>query len=188
MLVFLKETYPIVLLERKAARLRKSTGNPNLRSSMTLQISPAALFKRTLFRPIRMFLSPIVLTLSTYMAFVYGLLYLLFTTITEVFINTYGFSQGVSGLAYLGLGIGMMLGLVSFGITSDKLIKRLSAKNGGVSKPEFRIPPMIPAAFLIPAGFFLYGWTAKYAVQWIVPIIGTGLIGCGLIGSFVSTA
>ena len=119
------------------------------------------------------------------MAFVYGLLYLLFTTITEVFIDTYGFSQGASGLAYLGLGVGMLMGLVAFGMTSDKLIKRLSARNGGVSKPEFRLPPMIPAAILIPAGFFLYGWTAKNAVQWIVPIIGTGFVGTGLIGSFV---
>lgn len=131
MLVFLKETYPVVLLERKAARLRKSTGNSNLRSTMTVSASPAELFKRAVFRPLKMLISPIVFLLSTYMAFVYGLLYLLFTTITEVFIDTYGFSQGVSGLAYLGLGVGMMLGLVSFGIASDRLLKRLSAKNGG---------------------------------------------------------
>lgn len=133
-----------------------------------------------------MLISPIVLLLSTYMAFVYGLLYLLFTTISEVFIGTYGFSQGISGLAFLGLGIGMMFGLVAFGLASDKLMKRMTAKNGGVMKPEFRFPPMIPASFLIPAGLFLYGWTAKYGVQWIVPIIGTGLVGAGLIGAFVS--
>ncbi|TVY82541.1 Efflux pump radE [Lachnellula suecica] len=185
MFIFLKETYPVALLEQKAARLRKSTGNPNLRSALTLDLPPRELFKRTIFRPIKMFLSPIVLLLSTYMAFVYGILYLLFTTITDVFIDTYGFSQGTSGLAYLGLGIGMFAGLIAFGIGSDKLIKTLSAKNGGVMKPEFRFPPMIPASFFVPAGLLLYGWTAKYGVFWIVPIIGTGLVGTGLIGSFM---
>ena len=37
-----------------------------------------------------LFLSPIVLILSLMMAFTYGILYLLFTTITEVFEGKYG--------------------------------------------------------------------------------------------------
>jgi hypothetical protein len=48
-----------------------------------------------------LFLSPIVLALSTYMAIVYGYLYLLFTTLTLVFEGTYHFSQGAVGLAYV---------------------------------------------------------------------------------------
>jgi len=186
MLFFLKETYPVVLLERKAARLRKSTGNPNLRSAFTLDVSPSELFKRTFFRPTKMLMSPIVFLLSTHMAFVYGVLYLIFTTIPVVFTETYGFSGGTAGLAYLGLGIGMCLGLLVFGFSSDKLMQRLSAENGGVMKPEYRFPPMIPASVLIPAGVFIYGWTAKYGIQWSVPIIGTGVMGAGLIGTFVS--
>jgi hypothetical protein len=34
--------------------------------------------------------------------FIYGLLYLFFTTIPSVFTQKYGFSVGLSGLAYLG--------------------------------------------------------------------------------------
>jgi hypothetical protein len=117
------------------------------------------------------------------MAFIYGILYLLFTTISSVFIGKYGFSQGSSGLAFLGLGVGMMLGLVAFGIASDKIIKKLSVD--GVAKPEYRFPPMIPAAFLVPAGLFIYGWTTENGVHWIVPIIGTAFVGTGLIGAFV---
>jgi predicted MFS family arabinose efflux permease len=186
MLVFLKETYPVVLLERKAARLRKSTGNPNLRSALTLDLSPAELFRRTFFRPVKMLMSQIVLLLSAYMALVYGILYLLFTTISQVFTETYDFSRGTDGLAYLGLGIGMMVGLGAFGFTSDKIMQRLSAKNGGVMKLEYRFLPMIPASILIPAGLLVYGWTARYGVQWSVPIIGTGVMGAGMIGIFVS--
>jgi hypothetical protein len=186
MVIFLSETYPPVLLERKAAALRKSTGNPHYRSILERDLPHRELFKRTIFRPLRMLVSPIVFLLSLYMAFVYGLLYLLFTTISEVFVSIYGFSQGISGLAFLGLGFGMMAGLVAFGIVSDKLLKSMTAKNGGEMKPEYRFPPMFLAGVLIPAGFFIYGWTARYAVQWVVPIIGTAFVGAGLIGSFVS--
>lgn len=186
MLIFLQETYPVVLLERKAARLRKSTGNLNLKSSLALEISPSELFKQTIFRPLKMFISPIVLLLSIYMAFVYGILYLLLTTLTQVFIQTYGFSRGVAGLSYLGLGVGMVIGLVVFSLTSDRGMQRLAAANGGVVKPEYRFPPMIPASFLIPSGLFVYGWTAEYAVHWIVPILGMGLVGLGIMGTNVS--
>jgi hypothetical protein len=186
MFFFLRETYEITLLNQKAARLRKETGNPHLRSALDLGLTPRALFKKSIVRPMKMLLfSPIVLALSTYMAFVYGLLYLLFTTITGVFTTTYGFSQGLSGLSFLGLGIGMLMGLTMFGVASDRILKHLTAKNG-VTKPEYRLPPMIPAALLVPFGFFIYGWTTKYAVQWIVPIIGTVLVGVGLLGIMVS--
>jgi MFS family permease len=186
MFIFLRETYGRTLLYQKAKRLRKETGNPNLRSALDLGLTHEELFKKSIFRPVKMLIfSPIVLALSVYMSFVYGLLYLLFTTITSVFVKTYGFSQGLSGLAFLGLGIGMMIGLVMFGAASDRILKSLSAVNG-VTKPEYRLPPMIPAAIILPIGVFIYGWTTHFAVQWMVPIIGTALVGIGMIGSFVS--
>ena len=128
--------------------------------------------------------SPIVLLLSIDMAIVYGYLYLLFTTITEVFQSTYGFSQGSVGLTYLGLGIGMFMGLIVFGAASDWILKRKSAK--GEMKPEYRLPPMIPGSFFIPIGLFTYGWTAQKHVFWFVPIFGSSLVGLGLLATFVS--
>ena len=32
---------------------------------------------------------------------------------------------------------------------------------------------------------FIYGWTAEKHVQWMVPIIGTGLVGLGLLATFM---
>ena len=102
-------------------------------------------------RPTKLlYLSPIVLALSTFMAVVYGYLYLLFTTITEVFEGAYGFSAGAVGLTYLGLGIGSFLGLFIFGAVSDRIVKAKSA--AGEMKPEYRLPPMIPGAWFIPIG------------------------------------
>ena len=94
--------------------------------------------------------SPIVLALSTFMAVVYGYLYLLFTTITEVFENRYHFSQGSVGLTYLGIGLGSLAGVFVFGIASDRIVKAKSVS--GVMKPEYRLPPMIPGSFAVPVG------------------------------------
>lgn len=180
----LRESYPPVLLERKAERLRKETGNENLRSKLASPLSPRALFKVSIVRPMKLLLfSPIVLALSTYMAVVYGYLYLLFTTITEVYEGQYHFSQGTVGLTYLGIGVGSLFGVIIFGIASDRIVKAKSKT--GEMKAEYRLPPMIPGSFIIPIGLFLYGWTADKHVFWIAPIIGTGLVGLGLLATFM---
>ncbi|KAL8791737.1 MAG: hypothetical protein Q9195_005675 [Heterodermia aff. obscurata] len=151
-LFVLRETYPPVLLERKAKKLRKETGNQDLRSKLASDLTPTELFKLAIIRPAKLlFLSPIVLALSTFIAVVYGYLYLLFTTITNVFETVYHFSAGSVGLTYLGLGLGCFVGLFAFGMASDRIMKAKSA--AGEMKPEYRLPPMIPGAWAIPAGF-----------------------------------
>ena len=197
----LRESYPPVLLERKSSRLRRETGNENLRSKLASPLDPAARFRIAIVRPMKfLFLSPIVLGLSLYMAVVYGYLYLLFTTITEVFEDQYHFSQGDVGLTYLGIGVGSLIGVVVFGIASDKILKAKSKK--GEMKAEYRLPPMIPGSFIIPIGcrlsstyticghanirvVLVYGWTAEKHVFWIVPILGTGVVGLGLLATFM---
>lgn len=80
MLVFLRETYAPVLLERKAERLRKETGNMNLKSKMDHGLTPKAYLARSLVRPMKMLIfSPVVFFLSLYMAIVYG--YVIFSHI-----------------------------------------------------------------------------------------------------------
>ncbi len=111
------------------------------------------------------------------MAIVYGYLYLMFTSLTEVFESYYNFPTSTVGLVYLGLGIGLMAGLLYFSIVSDRYIKKQSAKDGRGMLPEYRMKPLPYGAILLPAGLFIYGWTAEYRVQWIVPILGTVLIG-----------
>lgn len=65
--------------------------------------------------------------------------------------------------------------------TSDWYVKRQAARDGGGMQPEHRLPPMILGGILIPVGLFLYGWTAEARVQWMAPIMGTALVGFGLL-------
>jgi hypothetical protein len=39
---------------------------------------------------------------------------------------------------------------------------------------------------ILPIGLFLYGWSAQYQTPFIVPMLGTGMIGFGLIVTFMS--
>jgi MFS family permease len=175
-----RETYHPTILANKAARLRKETGNENLRSKLAKDLPPREIFIRSIVRPMKMlFLSPIVGLMSLYIAINYGILYLFFTTVTFVFEGQYHFSSGAVGLAYIGVGIGMLVGMGVLGVMSDKVIKEQQAK--GNLKPEHRLPLFLtlPGAIGLPIGVFIYGWTVYYHVHWIVPIIATSLIGVG---------
>ncbi|KAB8246402.1 major facilitator superfamily domain-containing protein [Aspergillus flavus] len=119
---------------------------------LTAQELPAH-FLRALLIPIKLLIfHPAVLLTSLSVAYAFGLSFLLFTTFPSVFQKQYGFSLGISGLCYLGMGTGMLIGVATFSLTSDKL-------------QHWHI------------GYFWYGWSADKVTHWIVPIIGTSLIG-----------
>lgn len=65
------------------------------------------------------------------MAVAYGLLYLLFTTITQVFTETYHWEPDICGLAYIGLGIGFFAGLALVARISDTTVVRMTKANDG---------------------------------------------------------
>lgn len=175
-----EETYPPTLLERKCKKLRKTTGNNSLRTDLDVDLKPSHVFGRGIIRPLKLlFLSPIVSTLSLYVGIVYGFMYLLFTTFPLVFQVQYGFDTGAIGLSYLGLGIGSILGLGISGYFSDRIYQK-KAVQAQAWKPEYRIVPLIPAALFIPAGLFWYGWTTHYKTHWILPELGTVLLGAGI--------
>ncbi|KAJ5960899.1 uncharacterized protein N7479_008049 [Penicillium vulpinum] len=177
------ETYAPIILERKAARLRKSTGNTAYKSRLQSDIPPKQLFIRSLIRPSKMLvLSPIVALMSTYIAVLYGFLYILFTTFTIVFEGQYDFSASASGLSFLGSGVGMLLGIACVGTLSDRKI-RIKLERKETPIPEDRLPMYltIPGSLAIPAGLFIYGWSTDKMVHWIVPEIGNAVTGFGMI-------
>ncbi|GIZ49507.1 hypothetical protein CKM354_001253700 [Cercospora kikuchii] len=185
--LLMKETYAPTLLKRKTKRLQKETGNQDLRSKLDLGQTPKEMFRLAIVRPMKLLcLSPICTLMCVYMAIIYGFLYLLFTTFTYVFTSDYGFSSSIVGLVYLGLGVGNFIGLAALGYSSDRLIKYFRAKNNGVMKPEYRLPPLIIAAPLIGTGLLIYGFTVKYHVFWFWPIFGTAWVGIGMIIAFMA--
>ncbi|CAI7582146.1 unnamed protein product [Penicillium palitans] len=180
------ETYEPVLLRRRATRIRKEMGHPHIISGQDLKVDSRKTFIQAISRPTKiLLLTPNAALFSLYTGIVFGYLYLLFTTVTDVYQTTYNFSQGATGLVFIGIGVGSLIGLIFFGALSDKIQNHLIAKNNGQAEPEFRLPILILASFLVPIGLFWYGWSAHMNAHWIMPIIGLGWIGCGIIATLM---
>ena len=121
----LPETSGNNLLVRRTKRLRKLTGNQNLRCEAELMGEG----------------------MST------GLLYVWFESFVIVFIDIYGFNLGEEGLAYLGILIGAFAILPPFFLYLYKILEPQFDDKGDL-KPEKRLPPACVGAFMIPTCLF----------------------------------
>lgn len=155
-LFYLQETYAPELLYRKAKRLRKATGNQLLRTEF--ESPDSTMFGRVLqsmIRPFRLMLTqPIVQVLATYMAYLYGLTFLVYATFPDLWMKQYGQSMGISGLHYISLSIGYAVGTQIVAPMNDRVYKALKKRYNGEGRPEFRCPTMVPGAVLVIVGLF----------------------------------
>ncbi|KAK7060842.1 hypothetical protein VNI00_000575 [Paramarasmius palmivorus] len=177
---FLRETYAPVIRRKKAMRIQ----DPEKRLSSTAaphgDLTKSQYLWINLTRPVVLLTrSFICFILSLYMAFIYGIYYLMFATFANLFHETYGFGAGIGGLVYLGLGTGFMLATYFGADIADKIYQKQADKNGGKGKPEMRVPPLIFGSLFIPVGLLWYGWSAQKKLHWIMPIIGSGIFGFG---------
>jgi len=159
-LAFLEETYPPVVLVEKAAELRRRTRNWGIHAKQEeIEVDFRELVSKNFTRPLRILVTePIVLLLSIYMAFIYGLLYLFFTAYPIVFQQIHGFKGGVAGLPYFGMIIGMLIAGVYILLTQPSYARKLAANNN-VPIPEWRLPPVMFGGASFAAGLF---WFSMY--------------------------
>lgn len=167
---FLQETYAPKLLAWKRDKLIKETGNTALHTEFD---SPdrtlATTLKIAMQRPfILLGTQPILQVLACYMAYLYGLMYLMLSTFPRLWTGQYRMSAGIGSLNFISMGAGFFLGTQITAPLNDMLYRRLKRRNNGVGKPEFRVPIMVPASLLVPAGLFWYGWSAQADLHWIV--------------------
>lgn len=186
---FLSETYPPQILVAKASELRRRTSNWGIHAKQEeIEVDFRELVSKNFSRPMRMlFREPIILLLSIYMAFVYGLLYLFLTAYPLVFSGIHGMSPGVGGLAFFG----MIIGQVTAGITvllQQPWYQRKLAANGGVPVPEWRLPSVMAGGVAFCGGIFWFGWSGyRPDIHWIVPAASGLLTGFGLMSIFLQS-
>jgi hypothetical protein len=187
-LILLKETYAPKILRTRAIRLRKETGDLSYQTEVERQKKTLSeTIRSALIRPFRLlFTQPIVQAIAVYLAYTYGIMYLVLSTFPSLWTGEqyYNESIGIGGLNYISLGIGFWLGSQICAPLNDRIYRSLKARNNGVGKPEFRVPLLCVPAFLTPAGLFIYGWTGQYQTHWIAPNIGAAIFGMGTIVTF----
>jgi DHA1 family multidrug resistance protein-like MFS transporter len=186
-LLFLKETYPPVILIEKAAELRRRTKNWGIHAKQEeIEVDFKELIQKNFTRPMRLlFGEPIVLLLSIYMAFIYGLLYLFLTAYALVFQGVYGFSPGIAGLMFFGMILGQFCAGTVVLIMQPGYQRKLAANNG-VPIPEWRLPVVIAGGVSFTCGIFWFGWSGyRSDVHWIVPAASGIMTGFGLMAIFL---
>ena len=182
-LIYLRETYAPKLLNNKAAKLRKDSGNSAYHAEWehpdrTLR----KVLRASLIRPFRLLgTQPIIQALALYVAYLYGLMYLVLSTFPFVWENIYHESVGIGGLNYISLGVGFFLGAQICAPINDRIYHKLKIRNNNEGRPEFRVPLMVPGAVIVPIGLFIYGWSSRREVHWIVPNIGAAIFSAGTI-------
>ncbi|KAL8292567.1 hypothetical protein RQP46_001179 [Phenoliferia psychrophenolica] len=159
----LPETYHPVLLKRKAERLRRETGDPRYWARHEREdFGLKAIVGKVLARPLLMlFTEPIVFLLATYMAVTFGTIYVFFTLYPSVFVEIWHFSQGVSTLPFLGLGLGSIAGCLTTGLY-DAGYERAVAANGGKPVPEERLRGLFVGGPVLASGLFMFGAGAMF--------------------------
>ncbi|KAJ5952782.1 uncharacterized protein N7479_011195 [Penicillium vulpinum] len=181
------ETYGPVILQKRAARLRIETNNPALHSFLD-QHKPTVsdIVTKYLLRPFQMLVQePILLAMTIYLALVYGILYIFFEAYPISFGEVRGWThEGVAALPFIGILIGVFLGVCLIVYTTKTRFARKFAKHGKVI-PEERLVPMMIASVLLPIGLFWFGWTSSPNISWVPQVIAGVPIGLGILVIFM---
>ncbi|GAA5976462.1 hypothetical protein JCM10908_005508 [Rhodotorula pacifica] len=184
------ETYAPVLLRRRAAKLQAETGKV-YRSMYDLHPMFAAplpvKMKAALLRPFLLLIKePICALFALYTACVYGMLYCFFGAFPLVYEYGRGWSPGVSGLAFIPVGLGMLGAIVANVFDNKRYVRKLIAGGGIPLVPEERLPLCCVAGVVLPIGLFAFAWTSQAHVHWIASMVFSAFFGFSMVAIFLS--
>ncbi|KAF9638955.1 hypothetical protein BFW01_g9852 [Lasiodiplodia theobromae] len=127
--LLLPETRGAIILVRRAAAVRKATGDPNVRAEGEEEaggggMSLAELLKDAVGRPLRMLTTePLVACSTLWSAFCFGNALLFTQSIPRVYGELYGWESWRAGVVQAGLLVGVTLGLVVGAPVQDALLR-----------------------------------------------------------------
>jgi multidrug resistance protein len=184
----LPETYSPVLLHKRAKTLSRMRGIVYRSKFEEKEVKKLGkLFQISLSRPwYLLFREPIVLLLSIYMAIIFGTLHMFFDAFPIVYQEKRKWSEGIGGLAFIGLLVGVILAFIY--TILDDLRYNYAAKNseGHSAPPETRLPPAMVGSICLPVALFWFAWTDSPSIHWIVSIIASAPFGFGMFAIFVA--
>ncbi|KAJ7833122.1 putative caffeine resistance protein [Mycena olivaceomarginata] len=132
--LLLPETYGPTILLRRAERLRKLTGNPELRTAAEREEeskSAGSVVYESLVRPFVLAKEPALAFANIYLGFVYAIFYLWFEAFPLVFNGIYHFNEGVGSLPFLAF-------IVSGGLTYTVLLHLPEVSHRPALRPRRR--------------------------------------------------
>ncbi|KAJ5091591.1 hypothetical protein NUU61_006461 [Penicillium alfredii] len=188
-LLFISETFGPVILKRRAAKLRKTTGCNWYFARQELQREDASFTTTQIItRPLSMLVfEPIILFTAIYISLAYSLVFFYFQAYPIIFKGIYNFDIQTTSLTYIPIGIGAASsGLVT--LYYDTIYEK--AKKLGktwTSSPELhRLPMSCIAGPCLTTSLFWLAWTAKSTTHWAIPVMSGLVFGFGYQIIFIS--
>ncbi|GAB1210459.1 hypothetical protein APSETT445_009252 [Aspergillus pseudonomiae] len=112
--------------------------------------------------------------------------YMLSLTIALVFDGIYHFTALQQGLAFFGILAGAVVSVIVYMLWLYFSYQPRVARPEAIVEPEARLVPGQVGAICIPVCLFIFAWTSRESVHWIVPIIGTAFFAPGFYLTFQS--
>ncbi|KAH8999831.1 MFS general substrate transporter [Lactarius hatsudake] len=184
------ETCAPVILKWKAQRLRASTGDPKWYAPIEREppVSLARLLLDNHWKPFYyVMFDYMLLLLNIWNALILGILYLTFQAFPIVFVGKHGFNMQCTGLTFIGMAVGMLMGLATQPYWNRRYRDYKDAHGQEEPPPEFRLRMGQVGAVLAPIGLFWLAFTTYRGVHWIVPILATVPFGTATYFIFASS-
>lgn len=191
--LFQPETFPPVLLKWKAKHLRDLTGDDRYRAEM--EIRSETFMQRlgvALYRPFLLTATePIIILIAIYLTVVYIVLFTFLEGYNYIFAEIHGTSEGITGLCFVGIIIGLFLSLALVPLiyrwAKEEMAK---AEEQGRDKidPEFRLWfSMLGGSIAIPVSLFWMAWTSRPDISIWSPLGASVLFGYGILCIFITS-
>lgn len=186
--VFFPETRGGVELHKRAAALRKATGDERYVAEGDIYTPDIkSMLKASSVKAIHMLVTePVVFSFGLWIAFCWGVTFMFLSVIPITFTEKRGWSEGVSGLPYISLCIGTTLAWAAHHLQMRKY-DRLTADPNVTVTPEARLYGSMYGAIWLPIGLFIYSFTQYAYLSWVGPAIGLAPIAFGIYFVFEST-
>lgn len=186
------ETYAPILLKWKAKRLRQLTGDDRYKAEVEIREEAfARRLLRSLYRPFLLtFSEPIIILIALYLTVIYVILFTFLTGYTFIFTDTYGFSEGLTGLSFIGIGIGLCFASLLVPLIyhwAKTELPKIQEQGGTRLPPEFRLWYAMFGAPAIPISMLWMGWTAYPSISCWSPLAASVLFGYGILCVFISS-
>lgn len=183
--IFLDETYSPVILAKEARKLRLASKQWGIHCDHDKwQLTFNDVVQIHLIRPVRMLFTPIVFVIVLFASYVYGVLFIIITTLPLAFKLTRDWEGTISTLPNLALFVGTLSGCLVNLFWANQYSKRIKSKNNGKAIPEERFPVMMALGWFMPIGIIIFAWTSNKKYHWIIPCLGIYLVGIGFIVTF----
>ncbi|KAG0140958.1 hypothetical protein CROQUDRAFT_725879 [Cronartium quercuum f. sp. fusiforme G11] len=190
LLIGIPETYPPIILKRKALRMRQETGDRRYWASLEKEKSDTMRQLSTgLIKPFKLlFREPMLLVITIYTSFVNGILYLTFEALPMITTGVHHFNYSRSGFAFIPLIIGGLLAHMIYVYYHAPRYQFLCREcHPYPVPPEERLGPAKLAAILFPISIFWLGWSGNYeSVHWSVPLLAVVVLGMVVLSSLLS--